>query len=262
MINQKASAFLAAVCLMASFSLKAAPITYYDIDFSAPTHTIGSAPRTGSTPDTVTSINFGNPSVQSSFGALDGAALVFNTLGNTTPCCYYDQISLRMGQGSTRYQFSFDLVSRNFVSSPARNDFAILFDTPQVRNLYFNNNGTVSVFNPSGSSFSSVIGSFNDNQLLSVMVDIDLILGTWDIFMNGTQLLSDFFRPSGDDIESVRFSFGNFYTTTFDSIGIDNILITNGERVEPVMVAEPSSALLIAVSLFSLMSLRKRKYNN
>ncbi|WP_424097205.1 hypothetical protein [Moorena producens] len=240
-------------------SVQAVPITYYDIDFSAPTHTLGSAPTEGFSSDTISSVVFGNPVVESSFGPLTSESLVFNTKGNTTPCCFYDQIKLDLGGGSDRYQVSFDLSTRNYVNTGSANTFTLLFDTPQVRTIHFMSNGTIRYFYPFQGS--GTIGSFSDNTLLNMMVDINLAASTWDIFMNDSLLYSGLFSPSGDDINSLRFSFGGVSTTSFDSIGLDNIRVTNGEVVETV--PEPSScnflSLLTLGAIAKTIALKKRK---
>ena len=230
----------------------AVPTTYYDIDFSSPTHTLGSAPTVGSGIDTPSSIVFGQPTVESSLGGLTDQALVFNTTGNTNLCCYYDQIRLAMGFGSDHYQVSFDLSSEQFVNTESSNAFTVFFDTPQVRNVYFNNTGTISYHNPGVGS--GVIGSFADNQMLSMLIDIDLLASTWEILANGSSLFGGTFSPSGDDIESIRFSFGGVNSTNHDSVGIDNILVTNGESIA---VPEPSSLLMLILGILGLLFTRR-----
>ncbi len=237
-------------------SAHAASITYYDVDFSAPTHTIGSSPTEGSSSDTISSIVFGQPVVESSFGALSSESLVFNTTGNTTPCCFYDQIELDLGKGSDQYRVSFDLSTSNYVNTGSGNTFTLLLDTPEVRNIHFNNDGTISYFIPFQGS--GVIGSFSDNSLLNMMVDVNLAASTWDISMNGSLLHSGVFSPSVNDINSLRFSFGGLSTTSFDSVGLDNIRVTNGEDMTGV--PEPRSSSLILLGLMgAVLGCRKIK---
>ena len=238
---------------LAICSVGAVPVTYYDINFSSPTHTVGSAPTVGSGIDTPSSIVFGQPTVESSLGGLTDQALIFNTTGNSTTCCFYDQIELQMGFGSSHYQVSFDFSSENFVNTESGNTFTVLFDTPQVRNVYFNNSGSISYFNPGAGS--GTIGSFADNQMLNMLIDIDLVSSVWEIFANGSLLFSGMFTPSGDDIESIRFSFGGIDTTTHDSVGIDNILVTNGETMA---VPEPSSLLMLSLGLLGLLVFHRK----
>ena len=236
--------------LLVVTSAQAVPTTYYDIDFSAPINTVGSTPATGSGTDTVSSVVFGQPVVESSFGALADESLVFNTTGNTGGCCHYDQIKLDLGESSDRYQVSFDLSTENYVNTGAGNTFTLLFDTPQVRNIYFQNDGTIR-------EYARVLGSFSDNSLLNMMIDINLATNTWDVFMNGGLLSTSVFTPSGDDIESLRFSFGGSSTTSFDSVGIDNIKVTNGEVL--ASVPEPAALSLMLLGLIGV-GFNRRKY--
>ncbi len=55
-----------------------------------------------------------------------------------------------------------------------------------------------------------------------MLVDIDLVMNTWDIFQNGSLLYNGFFDTSGGDIESIRFSYGTTSSTGFDSVGLDD----------------------------------------
>jgi hypothetical protein len=247
-----AAAFGAMVMLSVSMA-QASVITHYDIDFSSPTHTAGSAPTVGGGSDTPSSIVFGQPTVEDSFGALAGQSLVFNTHGNTTPCCYYDQISLDLGLGYDNYQISFDLSSESYVNSGSNNNFAFLLDTPEVRSLNFKNNSEIGVFNPSGDQGN--IGSFFDGSLYHVLIDVDLNSNMWDVSLNGVSLYSGLFNSDSGDIDSLRFSYGTTYagvaSTSFDSVGVDNILVTS-------QVPEPASLALIGVGLLSLFGVKRR----
>ncbi len=162
--------------LLLAASAQAIPTTYYDIDFSTPTHNVGAAPTTGTGTDKVSSVVFGQPVVESSFGALSSESLVFNTTGNSQRCCYYDQIKLGLGKGSDRYQVLFDLSTENYVNTGSGNTFTLLFDTPEVRNIYFNNDGTIRYYNTYGPS--GAIGNFTDGSLLNMMIDVSLVANT------------------------------------------------------------------------------------
>ncbi len=249
-MENKSILALGVVALLGASSAQAAIVTHYDIDFSSPTHSVGSAPTTDSGSNTPSSVVFGQPVVGNSLGALTDQPLVFNTTGNGG-CCSYDQIRLDVGAGYDNYQLSFNMSSENFVNTGANNRFTLLFDTPEVRNVYFGN-GDISIFQP---SISSTIGSFADGDLVSMLIDIDLVTNTWDIFQNGSLLHNGFFDTSGGDIESIRFSYGSTSSTNFDSVGLDDILLTS----QVATVPEPSVWMLMGLGLLGLMRLNKAK---
>lgn len=242
---------LAALLLGAS-SAQAAIVTHYDIDFSSPVNTVGNAPATGLGSNTPSSVVFGQPLVGNSLGALTDQPLIFNTTGNSGGCCSYDQIRLAVGAGYDNYQLSFNLSTESFVNTGANNRLALLFDTPQVRNIYFGNDGNISTYQPSLPS--QTIGSFVDGELVSMLVDIDLVMNTWDIFQNGSLLYNGFFDTSGGDIGSIRFSYGSTSSTGFDSVGLDDILLTSR-----VAVPEPSMWMLMGLGLLGLMRFNKTR---
>ncbi len=66
--------------------------------------------------------------------------------------------------------------------------------------------------------------------------------------MNDTLLSSSIFSPSGNDINSMRFSFGGSSTTSFDSVGLDNIRVTNGELFASVPEPAALSLMLMGVA--------------
>ncbi len=250
----------AAFCLLRFDSAHAVSMTYYDIGFSEPIHTVGSPPSEGSNPDTISNIVFGEPLVESSFGVLTNESLVFNTAGNT-PSFFYDQIKLDLANNSDRYRLSFDLSTNNFVNTGSTNTFTLLFDTPEVRSISFNNNGTIRYFHPSEGS--GIIGNFSDNTLLKMIVDVNLATSTWNIFMNNDLLHSGIFFPSTDDINSLRFSFGGINSSTFDSIGLDNLQITNGEDLatvpEPLTILGAGTAVAFGAGFKRKLAKAKKK---
>lgn len=242
--------FLSAALVLAVVSAEsqAAPVVLYDVNFEAPTHIVGNPPTTGSGPNTPSSIVFGAPVISNNFAALPGQSLVFNTTGNTTPCCFYDQIQFNLGNGYSNYNVAFDVSTSNYVNAGSGNTFALLFDTPTVQNLYFENNGTIRTFAGGG---SSVIGTFSDNTLLNMNVNVDLLASQWNISMNGTSLFTGTFNASGGDVFNMRYSFGGAGTTNFDSVGLDNVVVS--------AVPVPAAVWLLGSGLLGLIGVARRK---
>jgi hypothetical protein len=240
---------LLAVLLFSGMSM--AVDVYYDIDFSSPEHIVGLPPSVGSQPTRPSSIVFGSPTVQRSLGALNNQPLVFNTTGNA-PSFYYDQIALNVAKAQQHYFVSFDMLTQNLVSS--RNDFVVLFDTPTIRNLEFNNDGSIGIFG----TRSGTIGSFRDNTLMHFEIDIDMIKQNWTISMNSNILCNWAFVPD-NDIESIRFSEGlaimNVPQDNSTYVGLDNIIVANAP------IPEPTTILLFAVGGLALRKKRENKHS-
>ena len=157
----------------------------YDLDFSSSSHTVGSPPVTGAGTaprTTVWSINFGTPTVVSSFGVLTDQPLEFNALDGQG-----DQIQLSLADlptGST-YVLTAQIVVGEIA---ARGSFRVFFDTPQVRSINFNSDGTVKVFVPGGSS--PTIGTFGFGEKIDLKVEVDLSADHWNVYLDGVSVLS------------------------------------------------------------------------
>lgn len=233
-------------------SAQAAPIALYSVDFEAPTHTAGAAPTVGLSSATPSSISFGQPRVTNGFAALPGQSLVFNTAGNA-PSFYYDQIQFDLDPSQTHYQVGFRASSQGFVATGSSNLFTLLLDTSAgVQSLTFWNTGAIRLFSTGG---SPLIGSFSDNSLVDVLIDVDLLANQWEISLGGVLVHVGGFAQPGAFLNSLRFSFGSNTantTTTFDSFGLDNVQITAGT------VASPSAGLLALIGLLTMLSTRKR----
>ena len=242
-----ASVAVAGSLLLSPFAANAVIITHYDIDFSSPTHSVGTAPSTGAGMDQVSEIIFGTPTVESTFAGVSDPSLHFNANATT-----YEQIRLNMGQGYDNYQISFDFYSSNLSDSDYA--FTLLADTPSVRNLSFSGTTGVRYWAPFTQPING--GSFADNTSYHVTVDYDLAIGSMSIWLNNGLLGSRAFTTSGEDIESFRFSLspamgGTGLDPSID-VNLDNILVTSRTANAP----EPSTLLLFSLGLVGLASMR------
>ena len=201
-------------------ALSAAPAAeaqlFYDVDFSSPTHTVGQPPTTGGGPpprDTVSSIVFGDPTVVTAVGALNDQPCEFRSVDGTT-----DQFLLQLDDlpADTKYRLKCKVI---FISGTS--NFTILFDTPQVRNIHFQPNGTVRIFVPGGSN--KVIGNYMIGQVVELQVDVDFDADNWEIRLDGTLAHSGAFGAA-TELRSIRYSLPQAALA-----GVDDIEITAGE---------------------------------
>ena len=231
------------------FPCKVNATIYYDIDFSSPLHTIGQAPTTGSSIYTPSEIVSGQPVVSQSLGALQDQPLVFNTLGNS-PFFYYDQIQLNMNRGTGFYYTSFDILTQSLMGS--RNHFVVLFDTPCVHNITFQNDGTINLFGKKQINYL-------ENQLMHFEVLMNVAQKQASIILNGNEVFDGALWESSacpvKYLRAIRFSLG--LVSGIDSsdsqtyVGIDNIHATD------YVIPEPATLSLLALGAF--LAGRRRK---
>lgn len=181
------------------------------------------------------------------FGSLNGAALVFNP--NTHS---YEQVRLNIGEYENKiFHIKFDLETHNLIGSAY--GFSMLVDTPNVRTLDFKNccYNTVDMW-PSGGT----LGTFNDNMLMHVNVDIDLIQSLWKVDVSGVGSSIGAFNSSGGGINSIRFGLspvkgaGGIDTNVY--VGMDNLIVTSEVPV-------PAAAWLLGSGLLGLIGVVRRK---
>jgi hypothetical protein len=183
-------------------------------------------------------------------------SLAFNSAGNS-PSFYYDQIqygidtigSPYQGTSYQNFNVSFDIATDGLIGTG--NQFAVLFDTPEVRNLIFGGDGSISVQN-FGSGASSTIGSYVDKQNMQVNMNFDIGNNQWDIFLDNTLLYSDAMDASL--LRSIRFSQGAKFSDQIDfnaTAYLDNINIS--------AVPVPAAVWLFGSGLLCLAGFKRRK---
>ena len=243
-------AVLAFSLMVSGFANHASAVVLYDIDFNS--DTVGSTPTVDGSSSTISSINFGSPEVVDRIGRSYYQPLLFNTTGNTSPF-YYDQIGLNLGNGFNHYTLDFQIYTEFLKGSV--NNFAVFFDTPQVRRLDFANNGQVMSFTQDGSQFH---GNYLEGINLNVSVDIDLLNNMWSFNVHNIVSYTGAFTSIGGDLNSIRFSLGNLSSNTgmfgLTNVAIDNILVTG----ENISLPEPGTLALLAMGLVPLVLARRR----
>ena len=232
----------------------------YDIDFSSPTHTVGSQMTTGegSPPrDTPTASVFGDQIVRDSFGTLteQPVELIPDDSGYHMPYSQF-RLDANFAGDYPAYRLDFDVYLENFTTG-SDDDFVVIFDTPSVVRLDLNSEGNIVengyLTGPSG----TIIGSFDFGETVSMSAIVDLEDNLWSIYCNSNHLWTgQFFHTSQaypelpDIIDDIRFNLQN--DTDFPSIplcAVDNIQLTG--------LPEPATVLLLGLG--GLLLRRKNK---
>jgi hypothetical protein len=219
---------LITIAMAFSTSYSAFADVFYNINFNA--QPVNQVVMTGFAPQNVSQINFGTPVVVSSFGALTDQPLVFDNVGGD----FYDQIHLSLPpMYPPSLDLVFDFTSAGLIGSPCW--FAVLFDTPSVRNIWFNNDGTISLFIP-GNEIE--IGSFTNGEAFRVLSHIDLVNHQWSIFKNGA-LLASVPMQIDDYVGSIRFNYGILPSGGPGAAAIDNIVVSTPGGPPTISCPEP-----------------------
>ncbi len=181
------------VLVISNYSARAESIVQlYDVDFSSPLHTIGEPPTTGAGPaprKTPTRIKFGTPTVVQAVGALSDQPVKFHCTSQ------YDQLEFCVsGYDGFSHVFPRYIIEMAVLIESVGQEFTILLDTPQVRNIYFEPDETVRVFIPGGSG--GIIGGYSLTVPTSLRIDVDLEASWWTISLNDSQVYSSSFRAN------------------------------------------------------------------
>jgi hypothetical protein len=225
----------AVLVLLGTVRARAGDFPLYEVTFSSPPHTVGMAPVTNtntSSRDRITAIPFGKPTVVNSFGPLTEQPL--EMLASTADG--YSQIKLGLSSDAF-IVFETDLCVRSSTAQ-LKGGLTFLFDTPEVRNVYFEPNGDVRIFVPWVGN--QVIGRYELDKKTHFRAEIDLVQGLWRIFVNGVLFHKGDF--AAQDIQSVRINHDHAEQNN-STAGIDNVFITN-YAAYPVMIEQPQSQVV------------------
>lgn len=186
-------------------------------------------------------------------------SLAFNSTGNTinnSSTFGYDQIQYGIdtpgspyaGTNYQNFNVSFDIATDGLIGST--NHFVVLFDTPTVRNLIFNNDGTINVAN-FGSGSSGVIGNYANNESIHVDMNFDITSNQWDVLINNSLLYSA--AMNANYLRSIRFSQGAVTSSNIDynaTTYLDNVVIS--------AVPAPAAVWLFSSGLLALFGFTRK----
>lgn len=191
---------------------------------------------------------FGDVSL-GSFGSLAGTALVFNPNVAT-----YEQVSLTLGSGFTKYRIEFDLETQGLTGSGY--SFGMLADTHEVQTLNFADccSDNISMWS-GGPATTTSIGTLSDDTLMHVTVDVDLDYGYWMTSVSGVGSSVAPFYASDGDIFSLRFNLspalGGVGLNTNVFVGMDNLVVTS--------VPLPPALWLVGAGLLALGGVARKR---
>lgn len=215
----------------------------YDINFQTPGQGLNQTVQTGSAPEYISSVVFGNPQVVSSFGGLTDQPLLFTSTGaSPAPPGYYTQVQLNLGiPNPPTLDLSFD-----FTDVGAGHWFIIYFDTPEVRNFEFNQ-GLISFLNPSLPDDN--FGTYTQGHAYHFDIHLNYQLNNWTFYENNTDIGSGAFDASGSSLQSIRF---NYIAPQPDVSGtaIDNVIVA---------VPEPAHLSIMTLALAAFWSVWRRQ---
>ena len=218
----------------------------YNINFN--NQPANSLVQTGAPPQFISSINFGTPTVVSSFGGLHDQPLRL-ALGGPRPG-YYDQVQLNFStpQGSS-LDFYFDFTSAGLVGSQAPAFFDVI--GLGVDAVYFDSSAGISAFS---NGHTLPLGHFTDNETFRMWLHIDVPNHTCTVYKDGVMQGSGAFPSYIANDGGLRFNYGvGSISGNPDSsaVAIDNVLL--------VAVPEPSAISLAALATLAVLTLKRRR---
>ncbi len=244
-LNMSSAIAIGAAALLSSAA--SAQVLLYDVDFGSPLHTVGSAPtvslgaapRRG--PSAVTNGFTSLPRVVSSLGPLTNQPVELQPLATiTAENCRFDVTEADGFPTSyARYEMEFDLVIMNG-GRVAGGGFTLFADVPTVRSVWWRWDGTIS-----GST-----ATWNVGELQHVFATYDLNTQRYDVFVNGTQIITGA-ALNATAIRAFRLSVGNNTNQQGDVTlaGVDNVRIWG----------VPAPGMVSVIGMGAVAALRRRR---
>ena len=208
---------------------------FYNVDFGTPPHTVGQPPAlgAGSLPrDRPTDIVFGTPMVVASLGDLSNQPLLFDRDGASGQSgLLYEQVWFDMPSEDSslprfpRYHIQMDVMFETIGSHTGDERLAAIhIDVPSAHQIRFDSNGQIIAQVLGSGGYEVPIGTVQLGVPLFLEIDVDLVLQTWVIRIDGTQRLSNFLPSPFSSFRFVRVNLAAQIAPEA-RFGIDNVRI-------------------------------------
>ena len=219
--------------LIIIFEAEAFSNALYDIDFSSPTHVVGTQMSVGYGPvprNTPSESIFGEQIVVTSYSSLTQQPVQLIPETTSRNPYGYSQFKLDLSTFNYPiYKLDFDVDIENMTAG-GWDTFRLLYDVPTVVRLDFTND--CNIFTYIG-YHNNPIGSFDFGQLLSMSILVDLPENIWSITCNSEHLYTGQFfypYPAHPDLPSyirtIRFNLADDLTdSVVPGAAIDNIKV-------------------------------------
>lgn len=181
----------------------------YDIDWNDSPHQVNVSTGLGGA-YAPKSINFGDPIVRQSIGALTDRPLELK-LGNGTPVqpgVTYEQFRIGVSRLAESYFFECDVMVGGHGPNIYADSFAIHFDGAGVHRLDFKSDNKINLW-MSGASGGGNIGTYSLNEVVKIGVRLDMLNDRIEVLKNGARLYEG---PTGFgnlDLRDVRVHFSD-----------------------------------------------------
>ena len=211
---------------------------YFNVTFEEGIHVIGSPPAIGA-PSGPTSNGHSNRPTVAEFQSSKVMQLVDYSSGLS-----YSQPSFSLNKGSSVYYLDFDVYLED-LDGGISDAFAVLLDTPTVRRLDFQGDGSLTYWSQNGGTILGPGGIPNDTWMHFTIV-VDFATLTWEIYKDEIQIHSGIFTSTASppDLSTIRFSLNDGDNDSDSVVYLDNIRIAaDPVSLPPEDNYEPNNSL-------------------